>query len=86
MDYLDPLGVTVIYFLPLNDAPSLHKYDERNWRHIDRNFGHDPQKDKATIAAETPDDFTTWQWTTADQLFADEIPTRTAVVLKGIGK
>ncbi|WP_299548066.1 alpha-amylase family glycosyl hydrolase [Seonamhaeicola sp.] len=69
MDYIDSLGVTAIYFRPLNDAPSLHKYDARNWRHIDRNFGPDPTKDKATIEAETPDDPSTWQWTEADKLF-----------------
>lgn len=69
MDYLDSLGVTAIYFRPLNDAPSLHKYDARNWRHIDRNFGPNPSKDRATIAAETPDDPNTWQWTEADKLF-----------------
>ena len=31
--------------LPESDQrrPSLHKYDARNWRHIDRNFGPDPR-------------------------------------------
>lgn len=69
MDYLDSLGVTAIYFRPLNDAPSLHKYDARHWRHIDRNFGPNPAKDKATIATEIPDDPSTWTWTEADKLF-----------------
>ena len=40
LDYLQDLGITAIYFNPLNDAPSLHKYDARNYRHIDRNFEH----------------------------------------------
>jgi glycosidase len=69
MDYLDSLGVTAIYFRPLNDAPSLHKYDARNWRHIDRNFGPNPDKDKATMASEVPDDPSTWKMTEADKLF-----------------
>lgn len=69
IDYLDSLGVTAIYFNPLNDAPSLHKYDARHWRHIDRNFGPDPEKDAAVIAEETPDDPATWQYTEADKLF-----------------
>lgn len=56
MNYLDSLGVTAIYFRPLNDAPSLHKYDARNWRHIDINFGPHPLKDKEIIASEIPDD------------------------------
>ncbi len=69
VNYLDSLGVTAIYFRPLNDAPSLHKYDARNWRHIDRNFGPNPKKDIETINNETPDDPSTWQFTEADKLF-----------------
>jgi glycosidase len=69
MDYIDSLGVTAIYFRPLNDAPSLHKYDTRNWRHIDRNFGPDPKKDQKTIAAEIPEDPSTWKFTEADKMF-----------------
>ncbi len=69
LDYIDSLGITAIYFRPLNDAPSLHKYDARNWRHIDVNFGPNPSKDKQTILAETPDDPSTWKMTEADKLF-----------------
>ncbi|MCB0630152.1 MAG: glycoside hydrolase family 13 protein [Saprospiraceae bacterium] len=71
LDYLDSLGVTAIYFNPLNDAPSLHKYDARNWRHIDRNFGPDPRGDQALIEKETPTDPDTWKFTAADQLFLE---------------
>jgi len=79
LDYLQDLGVTAIYFNPLNDAPSLHKYDARNYRHIDRNFGPDPRGDEATMAAEDPTDPATWRWTAADDLFlslVDEIHRR----------
>jgi glycosidase len=69
IDYLDSLGITAVYFRPLNDAPSLHKYDARNWRHIDVNFGPDPKKDKQTIASEIPDDPKTWKMTEADKMF-----------------
>ncbi|MDX1702162.1 MAG: alpha-amylase family glycosyl hydrolase, partial [Melioribacteraceae bacterium] len=69
MDYLESLGVTAIYFNPLNDAPSLHKYDARHWRHIDRNFGPNPRKDVETMSKETPDDPSTWKFTEADKLF-----------------
>ena len=69
LNYLDSLGVTAIYFRPLNDAPSLHKYDARNWRHIDINFGPHPLKDKEIIASEIPDDPSTWKMTEADKLF-----------------
>jgi glycosidase len=69
LDYLQDLGVTALYLNPVNDAPSLHKYDARNYRHIDRNFGPDPRGDEALMAAEDPTDPTTWRWTAADSLF-----------------
>jgi glycosidase len=69
MDYIQSLGVTAIYFNPLNDSPSLHKYDARNYTHIDRNFGPDPKGDAILINSEIPDDPLTWKWTSADKLF-----------------
>ena len=69
VDYIQSLGVNAIYFNPLNDSPSLHKYDARNYRHIDRNFGPNPDRDIEIIASETPIDPSTWEWTTADSLF-----------------
>src|SRR5674476_440604 len=69
MDYLQTLGITAIYFNPLNDSPSLHKYDARNYTHIDRNFGPDPKGDVAIMNSETHDDPSTWKLTSADKLF-----------------
>jgi cyclomaltodextrinase / maltogenic alpha-amylase / neopullulanase len=69
LDYLQELGVTALYFNPVNDAPSLHKYDARNYRHVDRNFGPDPRGDEARMARENPVDPSTWTWTAADSLF-----------------
>jgi cyclomaltodextrinase len=69
LDYLQELGVTALYLNPINDAPSLHKYDARNYTHIDRNFGPDPRGDEAQIAREDPADPATWTWTAADSLF-----------------
>ncbi len=69
LDYLQDLGITAVYFNPLNDSPSLHKYDPRSWRHIDVNFGPDPEKDKQIITSENPIDPKTWKFTTADSLF-----------------
>jgi glycosidase len=69
LDYLQDLGVTALYLNPVNDAPSLHKYDARNYRHIDRNFGPDPRGDEARMAAEDPTTPATWGWTAADSLF-----------------
>ncbi|MBP8000565.1 MAG: Ig-like domain-containing protein [Chloroflexi bacterium] len=37
--YLDSLGVTAIYFNPIFEAPSNHKYDATNFGVIDDNFG-----------------------------------------------
>lgn len=69
LDYLQELGINAIYFNPLNDAPSAHKYDARNYHHIDVNFGPDPEGDKKIMAAENPRDPATWKWTAADKLF-----------------
>ena len=69
LDYLRQLGVTALYLNPVNDAPSLHKYDARNYHHIDRNFGPDPRGDEVRIAAEDPADPATWRWTAADSMF-----------------
>ncbi len=67
--YLDSLGVNALYIQPLYDAPSNHNFDARNWRHIDINFGPDPNGDKAIIENEIPDNPSTWQWTAGDKLF-----------------
>lgn len=69
LDYIADLGVTAIYFNPLNDAPSLHKYDARHWRHIDRNFGPSPARDVELMNSETPEDPSTWHLTGADSMF-----------------
>lgn len=69
LDYLEDLGINAIYFNPINDAPSLHKYDARHWRHVDVNFGPDPQGDRLLIAQEDPADPDTWVFTSADKLF-----------------
>lgn len=69
LDYLQDLGVTALFFNPINDAPTLHKYDARNYHHIDVNFGSNPAEDMKMIAQENPNNPDTWQWTSADKLF-----------------
>ncbi len=69
IEYLASLGITAVYFNPLNDSPSLHKYDARTYTHIDRNFGPDPKGDVALMQKEIPDDPATWVWTSADKMF-----------------
>ncbi len=69
LDYLKELGVGVIYFNPVFDAQSMHKYDASYYHHIDRNFGPDPEGDVAQILAEDPGNPETWGWTEGDKLF-----------------
>jgi glycosidase len=69
LDYLADLGVNALYFNPVFESPSLHKYDASMYRHIDNNFGPDPEGDRAIWAAEDPADPRTWKWTSADKLF-----------------
>ncbi len=69
LDYLQDLGITAIYFNPVFEAPSLHKYDATFYHHIDNNFGPDPEKDREIWESEDHGDPSTWQWTTADKLF-----------------
>jgi glycosidase len=69
LDYLQNLGVSALYLNPINDSPSLHKYDARSYHHVDRNFGPDPRGDEARIASEDPVAPATWKWTSADSLF-----------------
>ncbi|RMA80272.1 alpha-amylase family glycosyl hydrolase [Umboniibacter marinipuniceus] len=71
LDYIQALGVTAIYFNPLNDAPSLHKYDAASWHHIDRNFGPNPTADVAMMDEEDPLDSDNWIWTSADRDFIE---------------
>lgn len=73
LDYLDSLGVNVIYFNPIFDAVSMHKYDASSYHHIDRHFGPDPEGDWAIMQSEDPLDPSTWKWTSADSLFLNLI-------------
>ncbi len=68
LDYLKDLGITAIYFNPVFDAPSLHKYDGASYHHIDPNFGPDPEGDRELMKQENPLDPATWVWTSADEL------------------
>lgn len=69
LDYLQELGVNALYLNPIFESPSLHKYGAAMYRHVDNNFGPDPEGDIKIWESENPDDPTTWQWTSADKLF-----------------
>lgn len=70
LGYLQRLGVNAIYFNPVFQARSLHKYDGNTFHHVDPYFGPDPEGDLALIAQETSAP-STWHWTAADRLFLD---------------
>ena len=70
LGYLQTMGVTALYFNPVFEARSLHKYDGNTFHHIDPHFGPDPAGDFALMARETSDP-KTWHVTRADQLFFD---------------
>jgi cyclomaltodextrinase / maltogenic alpha-amylase / neopullulanase len=69
LDYLAGLGINAIYFNPIFEAPSSHKYDATYFHHVDNNFGPDPDGDRRIWAVEDPADPATWKWTAADRLF-----------------
>jgi glycosidase len=66
---LQGLGIGGIYFNPVFDAQSMHKYDATYYHHIDRNFGPNPTADITQFASENPADPSTWAWSSADSLF-----------------
>ncbi len=39
LDYIQSLGVNTLYINPIFEAPSNHKYDTSDYKHIDDNFG-----------------------------------------------
>ncbi len=80
----DTLGVTALYLNPVFPSPSLHKYDEVNYHHIDPTFGPTPAADRAAFAAENPVDPQTWTMTGADRLFVDFVQKAHAKGLKVI--
>jgi len=67
--YLKALGVNAIYFNPIFESNSLHKYNTSTYIHVDHNFGPDPRGDLKIMAEENPADPTTWKWTAADREF-----------------
>ncbi len=74
LDELQDLGITAIYFNPVFEAESMHKYDASDYRHIDDNFGNPPGHPVPARWAADPTetlDPATWKWTPADRYFLD---------------
>lgn len=69
LDYLQELGITAIWFNPIFDAQSLHRYDASSYHHVDRFLGPNPRADSVLFGLEDPSNPQTWKWSSADSLF-----------------
>ena len=74
LDELADLGVTALYFCPVFESGSLHKYDATDFRHIDQSFGDPaaPPQEYTPDPVETMDP-ATWKWSPADRYFLDVV-------------
>lgn len=70
LPYLRSLGVTALYLNPVFEASSMHKYDARDFRHIDDNF---TVRNTPTAKGEKSEDPATWEFTEGDRVFLDFI-------------
>ncbi|MEM6853955.1 MAG: alpha-amylase family glycosyl hydrolase [Planctomycetota bacterium] len=68
LPYLRKLGVNAIYFNPIFEADSMHKYDTADFRHVDDNFGVKAKDRFNQVEGET-DDPATWGWSESDKVF-----------------
>lgn len=73
LDYIKSVGANTIYFTPVFEATSLHKYDAQDYRHIDQAFGAGGTDYPDTIAREDLLDSSTWTFSQSDQIFLDLI-------------
>ena len=64
--YIRDLGVNAVYLNPVFQAPSQHKYDTTDHRHIDDTYG--KAGSMVALSGETEDP-NTWQWSASDRLF-----------------
>ncbi len=79
LPYLKSLGITGVYFNPVFDSDSLHRYDTKDYRHVDAKLGPMTvgpdgkpdlyEDDKRLLASEKLDDPSTWKYTRADKEF-----------------
>ncbi|MGB9691883.1 MAG: alpha-amylase family glycosyl hydrolase, partial [Candidatus Sumerlaeaceae bacterium] len=81
LDYLKSLGVGAIWFNPLFQSESLHKYDATDYRHIDDQFGYKGEYERI-VAQEDLLDPSTWKFNKSDQLFLELIKKAHAAGIK----
>ncbi|GIX45671.1 MAG: hypothetical protein KatS3mg130_2079 [Candidatus Sumerlaea sp.] len=72
LPYLKSLGVGAIWFNPIFQSESLHKYDATDYRHVDDQFGYAGEYEK-TVAQEDLLDPSTWKFNKSDKLFLELI-------------
>ncbi|MFO0826852.1 MAG: alpha amylase N-terminal ig-like domain-containing protein [Phycisphaerales bacterium] len=70
LGYLKDLGVNAIYFTPIFQSPSLHRYDATNYVHVEEYLGVVGDYAKAE-ASEDLLDPKTWTFTGSDKVFLD---------------
>lgn len=83
LPYLKELGVGAIWFNPVFEAESLHKYDATDFRHIDDDFGVGGEYEKI-VQQEDLLDSSTWKWSETDKLFLDFVKQAHAMGIKVI--
>lgn len=72
LGYLRQLGVNAIYFNPIFQAPSHHKYNAVSYLHVDEHLGVTGDYE-STAAEEDLLDPSTWKWTGSDRVFLELI-------------
>jgi len=73
LPFLQELGVTAIYMCPVFSAGSMHKYDARDYRHIDRTLGTPGEvSDEYIPDTESGAALPSWTRTGADDYFIEE--------------
>ena len=67
LPYLRSLGIDAIYFNPIFEGESMHKYDASDFRHVDDNFG---VRGDLPVPGEgnAPEQ---WKWSASDKVFLD---------------
>lgn len=83
LPYLKELGVGAVWFNPVFQSESLHKYDTQDYRHIDEHFGTLGDWEQAN-AKEDLLDPKTWTWTESDKLFLEFVKRAHAVGMRVI--
>ncbi len=72
LEYLKSLGIGAIWFNPIFQSESLHKYDATDYRHVDDQFGFKGEYERI-VAQEDLLDPSTWKFNKSDQLFLELI-------------